>query len=281
METHQPDQTRTLGEEAIGAIERLHASPSKSRRSCANGLFGALPIILVNAFRYEAIPALLKRFGGSQENWFVVAVVAIFGMSYQLRRAVFWIVRTKPEHVTLKRDEEHGTTSHSPAPSSSRPQIWEGFFIRFCASPFCLCASIWFLLILLRVTTPVPQILMAFLSALFFYYAVAQLNTLFHPLIRVDDDGIQIKRRKLLWSNIERIQITNDTEGTATTNWRFFNATDERLAQVSLADSSLDVQKQLVSIIAQALNTRTEEFPPYEPTTPIEDASHSTLKRPY
>ncbi|BCM94030.1 hypothetical protein IAD21_05926 [Abditibacteriota bacterium] len=120
METGKSDKTGEVGEEVIGALTRLHASKAKSSRSCANSVFGILPILLLGAYRQQAATYLIKRFGGPQDGWLVVVVAVVFTLIFLIRRAILWAGQIKPEHLILKR----GTTTF-PLPAS-HAQIWVG-----------------------------------------------------------------------------------------------------------------------------------------------------------
>ncbi|BCM94028.1 hypothetical protein IAD21_05924 [Abditibacteriota bacterium] len=153
--------------------------------------------------------------------------------------------------------------------------------MRLITPVLCLCIGIWFIFFLFS-APPLVQLAIVGPYVAFSICSVrGQLETLFYPLIRVDEDGVQVKRRKLLWSDIESLQIENDVRGVASTKWQVFDLAGRRIANVDLGDNSLLQQKMIVAAIAQVLNAQLEEYPLYNPPKRIEGHSYNPVERPY
>lgn len=278
METRQPDEVGTLGQEAARALNRLHSFSSKRNLSCFISLL--YPVIFgasIGLWNRNIVPSLAKRYGGLPDDWQILALVGALGVTSLMHRLYNWLRRTKAESVTFHRSNEEETHP------TSRPQIWtaSSFFVRSLWPFVAFCVGTLALIVLLRNPYDKVRSLLALTTLVCFYQLVQSVETIFHPLIRVDENGLQIKRDKLLWSQIERVQIKVDLYNSDQTHWHFFDAQNKRLAKAVLRNSSLDTQKDVASTIAQVLHALPEENPPFTLSERVTGDSYIPTERPY
>lgn len=255
METRQPDETRKVGEEAAGALTRLHALTTKRNHYPALALavvFVSLTFYLYGDF---VVPHLIARLGGSQEGWNLVLLVVVLLSVAPLSWLYIWWRRDCVEFIVLHRG------SSPQLVDVDETQVWteQVVAIRVFLPLLAFGLSVFGLYKLLQAPTNELRVSFACGTLYFLYLAFQHIENAVYPLLIVNQEGLQTKRRKMRWEQLEGLRISNDLINNENFVWQFFDSQGTRLARVNLSSTTATRQKEVVFQIAEAMGARIEE----------------------